>query len=62
MRRMLHATSLLLTDHQQGTHALDHHVVVLRMSRDRLCEMTSVPAVEVAEKLGTLVRSAFFWS
>lgn len=47
---MFHATPLLLTDHQQGTHDLDHHTVVLRMSSDGLREMTGIPAVDVAGK------------
>lgn len=49
---VLHVIPFLLTDHQQGTHALDHHAIVLRVGSDRLREMTGVPVVDVAGKPG----------
>lgn len=39
-----------LTNHQQGAHALDHHVVVLRVSSDGLRKMTGIPAADIARK------------
>lgn len=43
---------LLLTDHQQGTHALDHYAVVYRVSNDGLHEMPGISGGVIEWKEG----------